>query len=255
MVKLIHGDCIEEMSKLGDNSVDLVVTSPPYDNLRTYNGSLEWNFEIFKKIANELKRLLINGGVIVWVVADAVIKGSETGTSFKQALYFKEIGLNLHDTMIYSKKNYTPLTHRRYEQEWEYMFCFSNGKPKTFNPIMVKCKYAGQTTWGKQKYYKSANGKLTEGPKIRIKDSKIKGNVFKYLTGSTKTGKINHPAMFPYELAADQLNTWSKNGDIVMDPLMGSGTTGVAAKNLNRKFIGIEKEKKYYDIALSRIGE
>lgn len=120
-----------------DNFIDMVLTSPPYDKIRYYNG---FSFP-FEKIANELYRVLKPGGVIVWVVGDATIDGSETGTSFKQALYFKEIGLNIHDTMIYLKNNYLPLTHNRYEQAFEYMFVFSKGKPKTFNKLMVKKVY------------------------------------------------------------------------------------------------------------------
>jgi DNA modification methylase len=131
--KIICGDCLEVMKKIPDGSVDLVLTSPPYDNLRTYNG---YNFD-FEGIAKELHRVTKDGGVIVWVVGDATIKGSETGTSFKQALYFKEIGFNLHDTMIYHKNNYPPLTHNRYEQCFEYMFVFSKRYLKSFNPIMV----------------------------------------------------------------------------------------------------------------------
>ena len=144
MQQLILGDCITEMQKMDDCCVDLTVTSPPYDNLRTYAGTLDWNFDIFKQVADELYRITKDGGVVVWVVGDATIKGSETGTSFRQALYFKEIGFNLHDTMIYQKSNYMPLTHNRYEQAFEYMFVFSKGKLKTFNPLLKDNKSAGE---------------------------------------------------------------------------------------------------------------
>ena len=130
------GDCLDVMKLIPSNSVDMVLTSPPYDELRNYNKTLEWSFDVFKKVADELKRILKDNGVIIWVVGDSTTNGSESGTSFKQALYFKEIGLNLYDTMIYRKLNFMPLTHKRYEQEFEYMFCFSKGVPKTFNPIM-----------------------------------------------------------------------------------------------------------------------
>lgn len=147
---LICGDCKEELKNINDNYVDLTITSPPYDNLRKYNG-YEFDFE---NIAKEIYRVTKDGGVLIWIVADSTKNGSESGTSFKQALYFKEIGFNLHDTMIYKKINYVPLNHNRYEQEFEYMFCFSKGKPKTFNPIKIPCKYAGQENWGKPTYYK-----------------------------------------------------------------------------------------------------
>lgn len=161
--------------------------------------------------------------------------------------------MKLHDTMIYRKKNYTPLSHRRYEQEFEYIFCFVKGRLKTFNPIMVNCKYAGQETWGKSRYYKTSSDTLTAGKKRVISDKKIKGNIFEYTTGSTKTGKIKHPAVFPLELAIDQIKSWSNVGDVVFDPFMGSGTTGVACKKINRKFIGIEKVEDYFNIASERI--
>ena len=247
---LLHGDCLELMKDIPDNSIDMILTSPPYDNIKNYNNNLHWDFN---NTANEINRLLKSGGVNIWVVGDQTKKGSETGTSFKQALYFMELGLKLHDTMIYRKKNYTPLTHRRYEQEFEYMFCFVKGKISTFNPIMVPCKWAGTKTWGESTYYKSASDKLTHRPRKRIGSHKIKGNIFEYVVGSTKTGKIKHPAMFPLKLAEDQVGTWTNENDVVLDMFMGSGTTGIACKNLNRKFIGIEKDDKYFEIAKQRI--
>lgn len=254
-MQLICGDCLEKMRDIPDESIDLVVTSPPYDDLRNYNNTCNWNHDIFKKIANELYRIIKKGGVIIWVVADKTDKGSETGTSFKQALYFKEIGFNLHDTMIYKKLNYTPLTHNRYEQEWEFMFCFSKGKPKTFNPIKIPCKYAGTETWGRSAFYKTNDDKLTRVDKKVINDTKIKGNIFEYRTGSTQTGKIKHPAMFPLDLAKDQIISWTNENDIVLDCFMGSGTVGIACKQLNRNFIGIEIVPEYYEIAKKRIEE
>jgi site-specific DNA-methyltransferase (adenine-specific) len=248
--KVYEGDCLEIMPTLADKSIDLVVTSPPYDNLRTYNGNSAFDFE---GIAKELFRVTKYGGVVVWVVGDATINGSETGTSFRQALYFKEIGFNLHDTMIYRKHNYTPLTHNRYEQEWEYMFCFSKGKPKTFNPIKTPCKYAGQRTWGNPTMYKDNSGELTQINGYVIGDTKIHGNIFSYQVGMAQTGKINHPAMFPEQLATDHILSWSNEGDIVLDPFAGSGTTGVACINTNRKFILIEKDPTYCEIIRKRI--
>jgi len=253
MHKLLNGDCLEVLKSLDANSVDLVVTSPPYDNIKNYNKSNAWSFDIFKKAAIELVRVIKNGACIVWVVADQTCNGSESGSSFRQALYFKEIGLNIHDTMIYKKLNYTPLTHRRYEQEFEFIFVLSKGKPTTFNPIMVPCKYAGTSTWGSPKYYKTSDDFLTKTKPQIINSEKIKGNIFEYRTGSLKTGKIKHPAMFPLELALDQINSWSNTGDTVLDPFMGSGQTGIAAKKIGRKFIGIEKEKEYFEIATARV--
>ena len=239
------------MAKMDAGSVDLTVTSPPYDNLRTYEGSLQWNEGIWKQVLEGLYRVTKEGGVVVWVVGDATIKGSETGTSFKQALYAMECGFNLHDTMIYKKTNYVPLTHKRYEQEFEYMFVFSKGKPKAFHPIRVECKTKGSKTDKSTFYQTSDQCKPTaKHGAERVADTKQKGNVWSL---STNAGAKGHPAQFPEQLAHDHIISWSNECDTVFDPFMGSGTTGLASKDLNRDFIGIEKVEKYYDIATARI--
>ena len=253
-MSLYKGDSSEILKTFDSNLVDMVITSPPYDDLRNYHNSISWGFDVFQSVADELYRVVKDGGVVVWVVADKTDNGSETGTSFKQALYFKEIGFNIHDTMIYRKINYVPLTHNRYEQEFEYMFCFSKGKPKTFNPIKVPCKYAGTETWGNPSFYKSDADDLTPTPKTIINDTKIKGNIFAYKTGSsTDSSNYKHPAMFPLDLAKDQIISWSNPKDIVLDCFMGSGTVGVACKELDREFIGIEIADEYFDMARERI--
>lgn len=242
-------DNVKGMKRLGDNTIDMVCTSPPYDNLRTYNG---YSFD-FENVAKELYRVTKQGGVVVWVVGDATIKGSETGTSFRQALYFKEIGFNLHDTMIYRKTNPMPMSGVRYAQCFEYMFILGKGKPKTFNPIKEPCRYAGKQNFGKRTIYTKddSNKELT---RKTIKDEKIKDNIFSYYVGSLKdSAKINHPAMFPKELAHDHIISWSNEGDIVLDCFMGSGTTAVAALQLGRKYIGFEISQEYVDIANKRI--
>ncbi len=128
MIELHNMDCMEYMKGLEDNAFDLTVTSPPYDNLRTYKDSLEWSEDIWKAIIKELYRVTKQGGVVVWVVGDATIKGSETGTSFRQALWAMECGFNLHDTMFFEKASRIP-TQDRYYNVIEYMFIFSKGKP------------------------------------------------------------------------------------------------------------------------------
>ena len=245
--QIIHGDCLIEMHKIPDKSIDLTVTSPPYDNLRTYNG---YTFD-FKGIAKELYRVTKDGGVVVWVVGDATVKGSETGTSFKQTLYFKEIGFNLHDTMIYRKINYIPLTHNRYEQEFEYMFVFSKGKPKIFKPIMVECKTKGSKTNGRTFYQTNSQNTPTEGHKNdAVKKYKQKGNVWEVPTNASTKG---HPAMFPEKLAEDHILSWSNERDTVLDPMAGSGTTLKMAKKNNRNYIGIEISQEYIDIINKRL--
>lgn len=249
-------DCLKGLTRIADGLVDLTVTSPPYDNLRTYNGNVEqWNFEKFQAIAKELYRVTADGGVVVWVVSDATSKGTESGTSFRQALYFKEIGFNLHDTMIYQKANYIPLTHNRYEQSFEYMFVFSKGKPKTFNPIMVPCKGAGKM----ESYGSGRRSQLDKNQAMRApegitykatKEEKIHPNIFTYTCGGSKTG---HPAVFPQQLAEDHVLSWSNKDDLVLDPFMGSGTTAIACINNGRNFLGFELDPQYYSLAINRI--
>ena len=262
MIDLRHGDCLDVMKTIPDGSVDLVVTSPPYDNLRTYNGNIEqWNFEKFKNIAKELYRIIKKGGVVIWVIGDATIKGSETGTSFKQALYFKDLGFNLHDTMIYEKNTSTfpaRKTGIRYTQIFEYMFIFSKGKPKTVNLICdKKNKWGGVTTWGAS-WNRNSNDELVKGDKkTTIAEYSPRNNIWLYKIGrgsdKGKGGVKNHPAVFPLDLAKDHILSWSNEGDVVLDPFMGSGTTGVASINTNRNFIGIELSEEYYNIAKERI--
>ncbi len=244
------GDCLKLMKEIDDNIIDLTVTSPPYDNLREYKGfSLD-----FKKIAKELFRITKPGGVLVWVVGDATNKGTESGTSFTQALYFKEIGFNLHDTMIYAKENPIPQNHNRYEQTFEYMFVFSKGKPNTFNPIKIETKNAGKEfDWGNRKTVMDKNQCRRDrgSEKITVKPTKTKGNIWYYPVGGGKTG---HPAVFPEKLAYDHIISWSNEGDLVFDPFVGSGTTCKMAKSLNRDFLGFDICEEYVKIAKENIG-
>lgn len=245
--QIINADCMDILKQLPDKCIDLVVTSPPYDNLRTYNGTLEWNFEIFQNIAKELARVLKDGGVIVWIVADATINGSETGTSFRQALYFKELGLNLHDTMIWSKPNAMPQVDKtRYTQSFEYMFVFSKGKPKTTHIGTILTKYAG-------KLIKRKNYNIENIDKSRInltKEYRTDFNIQNFNLGERSFG---HPAIFPILLAKKHILSWSNENDIILDPFSGSGTTAVACHNLKRRFICIEKDKDYFNASVERL--
>ena len=244
---LFNESNLDTMKRMSDNFIDLTVTSPPYDGLRTYNG---YSFP-FENIAKELYRITKDGGVVVWVVGDATVKGSESGTSFRQALYFKEIGFNLHDTMMYRKINYIPLTHNRYEQEFEYMFIFSKGKPKTFNPIMVECKTKGSKTNGRTFYQTNSQNIPTEGHKNdAVKEYKQRGNVWEV---PTNAGAKGHPAQFPEQLANDHIISWSNEGDIIYDPFAGSGTTGKMAILNKRKCIMSEISSEYCDIIKKRL--
>jgi site-specific DNA-methyltransferase (adenine-specific) len=256
-VKLMHGDCLELMKEIPDGSVDLTVTSPPYDNLRTYNGNIDqWSFEKFKAIAKELYRVAADGGVIVWVVADATINGSETGTSFRQALWFKECGFNLHDTMIWRKPNAGSIgSLNRYENVFEYMFVFSKGKPKNTNIIKDRTnKRHGELQHGSIRQKDGTVRKTTQYGKREIAQFGRRHNVWDVVPCKSPKERL-HPAPFPEQLAKDHIVSWSNEGDTVLDPFMGSGTTGVACVNTGRRFIGMELDKGYFDIAVNRIAE
>jgi site-specific DNA-methyltransferase (adenine-specific) len=233
------------MHEIPDASVDLVVTSPPYDNLREYKG-YSFNFEA---IAEQLVRVLTPGGVIVWVVGDATVKGSETGTSFKQALHFMILGLNLHDTMIWCKPNPVPTQSTRYQASTEYMFVFSKGKPKTTNILKEPAVRVGVK---EQKHRARLSDHSDNGEGMyTTAPEKIRSNFWLVAVGGGKAS--GHPAVFPLKLATDHVISWSNPGDLVLDPFLGSGTTGVACANTGRKFIGIEQSWEYFKIAADRI--
>ena len=239
--KIYNTDCVEGMKLLDDECIDLTVTSPPYDNLRTYNG-FSWDFE---SVAKELYRVTKQGGVVVWVVGDATVNGSETGTSFKQALYFKEVGFNLHDTMIWVKQNPIPQIKRtRYTNAFEYMFVFSKGFPKTCNYLKEPCKNAGKDMSKSSYKNYSANDQNDRKNKDKIVNKeKILSNVWTIKIGNgSGSDKISfkHPATFPEELAYKHILSWSNEGDAVLDPFVGSGTTAKMALLNNRNYIGFE---------------
>lgn len=255
--ELIHGDCLEEMKKIPDGSVDLTVTSPPYDNLRTYNGNNAlWGEHVWKAVIQDLFRVTKHGGVVVWVVGDATIKGSETGTSFKQALWAKECGFNLHDTMIYQKDNPPPVGgNSRYYQAFEYMFVLSRGLPELHAIRRTRRnKYNDKRTERVKAFTRSRDGGFIKKKVSLTGDVKI-DNVWKYVVGGGNSVEYGtgHPAGFPEKLAHDHILSWSSEGDTVLDPFMGSGTTGKMAKQLGRSFIGIELDPSYYEIAKKRI--
>lgn len=262
--KIYNEDCLITLSKVSDNTIDLTVTSPPYDNLRTYNNYISgkktefngYSFD-FENIAKELYRTTKDGGVVVWVVGDGTEKGSETGTSFRQALFFKEIGFNIHDTMIYMKNNFSNPSSNRYHQIFEYMFVLSKGKPKTFNSIKDrKNVYGGQIgSWGKNTS-RQVDGKMVERKKKVIEEYGQRYNVWTYKT--SKNGQedeiaYQHPAIFPIQLVKDHIISWTNPGDLIFDPFMGSGTTARAAKQSGRTYLGSEISEEYYNLCLDRL--
>jgi len=248
--KIYNENCLDTMAKMPDCFVDLTVTSPPYDNLRDYKG---YTFD-FESIAKELYRVTKHGGVVVWVVGDATIKGSETGTSFKQALYFKEVGFNLHDTMIYSKPNFSAVgaLKTRYAPTFEYMFILTKGKIKTFNPIKDRhCKTAGKRKAGTIRQKDGTTRRMSNEGWIQP----LLGQRFNVWEINPQTSKEGHPAPFPERLANDHIISWSKEGDLIYDPFLGSGTTAKMAILNNRKYIGSEISEEYTILSRQRISD
>ena len=248
------------MKEIPDGSVDLTVTSPPYDNLRSYNGNnVKWGEHVWRQVLSELYRVTRQGGVVVWVVGDATIKGCETGTSFKQALHAISCGFNLADTMIYHKTDiaFPRHQHKKYPSSFEYMFVFSKGKINKFNIIRDReNKCSGVTMTGT---VRNSDGtvKASRANGKKVSEFGCRSNVWGFSTGYNKSSSdksaFKHPAIFPEKLAQDHIASWSNCDDIVLDPFMGSGTTGVACVKLNRKFIGIEIDENYFNIAQERI--
>ena len=260
--KVLCGDSKEVLKSIPDNSIDLTLTSPPYDKIRNYNG-FSFSHENFLDIAEQLFRVTKKGGVVVWVVGDSVEKGSETGTSFRQALGFIDKGFKLHDTMIFEKNTSSfpaRSTSKRYTQIFEYMFVFCKGKIKTGNLICDKPnKWAGHTNWGQQTQ-RGKDGKLKKSKDIKpVPDFSPRNNIWRYVVGKGFNSKDEeshkHPAIFPEQLAIDHILSWSNEGDIVLDPFLGSGTTAKIAKKLNRTYVGIEMSEEYCQLARSIIAK
>ena len=242
---IYNEDCLETMKGIPNDFVDLTITSPPYDSLRTYDGYL---FD-FPQVAKSLYEITKPGGVVVWIVGDETTKGSESGTSFRQALGLKEVGFNLHDTMIWRKTNPMPkFKHKRYFDVFEYMFVLSKGQPKTFNPLMQPSKRAGELYDYTAKL--KTTGKVRQKKTFNINSEKYRDNIWEIAVSRNDT---DHPAVFPEKLVSDHILSWSNEGDLVYDPFMGSGTTAIAAKKLNRNYIGSEISQDYCAIAESRL--
>lgn len=254
---IINAKSDEYLKKIPSHSIDMVITSPPYDDLRDYEGKVTWNFEIFKVIAKELFRIMKNGGVVVWVVGDKTKNGNKSLTSYKQALYFQEIGFKMYDIIIYEKTGAGPPHPNRYFNAFEYMFVLSKGKPKTINLLKdKKNKWAGHSTYGKVTR-REKDGSLTNKGKKTVAKYGVRTNIWKYSNGKgfSTSDKIAyaHPAIFPEKLARDHILSWSNPGDIVLDPFGGSGTTGKIANQLERDWILIEAVDDYCNIAKKRI--
>lgn len=250
--KIYLENCLETLGRMPDDFIDLVVTSPPYDGLRSYNG---YSFD-FEAIAKQLFLKIKDGGIVVWIVGDQSVDGSETGTSFRQALFFMQIGFKLHDTMIY-KKNSASLPHpNRYYQCFEYMFVLSKGNPKTVNFILDR-KNKFPERWGKTRKIREKDGSFSERGIYKGEEHGRRFNIWEYKTGFGYSSKdelaFEHPAIFPEQLAADHIYSWSNAGDLVYDPFSGSGTTLKMAHLQARNWIGSEISEYYKSLSEKRI--
>ena len=256
--RIIQAYSNEFLKQLPEDSVDLVVTSPPYDDLRAYGDCAGWSFDVFKIVAEELYRVMKPGGVVVWVIGDKTEKGNKSLTSFRQALYFQEVGFNMYDIIIYEKAGTAPPHPNRYFNAYEYMFVLSKGKPKTIHLLRDRPnKWAGHSTYG-DVTRREQDGSLTNKGKKIVKDFSVRTNVWRYVNGkgfSTRDSiAYEHPAIFPEKLVEDHILSWSDEGDIVLDPFGGSGTTAKIARKLNRRLILIEAVDAYCKIAEERLG-
>ena len=255
--QIINAKSDEKLKEFPSECVDMVITSPPYDDLRDYEGVVAWNFDVFKEIAKDLYRVIKPGGVVVWVIGDKTVKGCKSLTSFKQALFFQEIGFDMYDVIIYEKAGSGPPHPNRYFNSFEYMFVLSKGKPKTINILRDKPnKWAGHSTYG-DVTRREKDGSLTNKGKKVVNEFGVRTNIWRYSNGkgfSTKD-KIayEHPAIFPEKLVEDHIKSWSNPGDIVLDPFGGSGTTAKVAQLLNREWILIDAVEEYCEIAKKRL--
>jgi DNA modification methylase len=253
--KIYHENCIETLARMPDEFVDLTITSPPYDDLRDYNG---YHFPVDEIAASLFDKTKI-GGVVIWVVGDRTINGDETLTSFRHAITFQDAGFRVHDTMLYVKNNPIPSDcGKRYRQAFEYMFCFSKGQPKTFNPITEATKSAGHKITAFRITGKGRGNVPDEDIGRQIKTQRKVSNIFAYNVGtSSSRDKIafQHPAIFPEQLVKDQILTWTDKGDLVYDCFMGSGTTAKAAHQLGRQWLGSEISAEYVKLAATRLSQ
>ena len=245
--KIYTGDCAEVLAGFPDACIDLTVTSPPYDNLRDYEG---FTFD-FEAIANQLFRVTKKGGVVVWVVGDKKENGNESLTSLKQAIYFQSLGFNAHDTMIYRKKNGAMGANNEYLQEFEFMFVFSRGIPKSVNLIRDRKNIvSGKTSTVKTK--SSTGGASKERHIVDYAEFGRRKNIWDYGVGGRQAVGY-HPAPFPEALARDHIISWSNPGNVVLDPMCGSGTTLKMAVQTGRDYVGIDTAAKYVKIAEKRV--
>jgi site-specific DNA-methyltransferase (adenine-specific) len=253
--QIIHNDCVSEMATLPDNCIPLTVTSPPYDKLRRYGGQ-RWSFETFEKVARQLFRLTMPGGVVLWVVQDGTVDGSLTGTSARQWLYFQQIGFDLNSVLILATRGWRSQTSR-YANQFHFGFVLSKGRPRAFHPIRDRINStAGQRLRCSRR---SASGEAvtTYNGDRRLGLHGYRANVWFYDVGGGKSTKdryaSRHEALMPEQMARDLIISWSRPGDLIFDPFCGAATTCKMALLSHRHYLGIEAHALYYRLALRRM--
>lgn len=255
--RIYNADCLEVMDALPEGCVDMTITSPPYDGIRTYEDTHDGLD--YEAVLQGLYRITKQGGVLVWIVADQVINGDETGTSFRQALAAKDVGFKLLDTMIWRKSIRSIGSCNAYWNEFEYMFVFTKGKIRVVNLLKDRPNYKSGQKFTAPVRNRSGEFSSSRNPRL-LGEMGRRGNIWHYATGngcSAPSGSVafEHPAIFPEALVADHVQSWSNIGDLVFDPFMGSGTTAVVARRLDRHYIGAELVEKYADICKRRLAQ
>jgi site-specific DNA-methyltransferase (adenine-specific) len=250
--KIYCMDCLEGMRKLPDDSIDLVVTSPPYDNLRTYKG-----FSVdLHSTGKEAYRVLKDGGIAVMVIQDQTKAFAKTLTSFRLIIdWCDNIGFRLFETIIYRKYGTEGAWWKaRFRVDHEYMPIFLKGKkPQYFNKklLMVPSKHGGEILTGSGN--RRTTGETTKTVTRPINPTKCRGTIWDYLMAGDKDPlKRKHPAPFPDQIPIDFITCFCPPKGIVLDPFIGSGSTAVAAKKLGRHYIGFEITPEYCEIAEQR---
>lgn len=246
-------DCVEGMKKIPDNSVDIVVTSPPYDGIRDYNG---FNFDLHET-GRGLIRILKEGGIVAMVIQDQTKNFGKTLTSFKTIIdWCDNIGFKLFECVIYRKHGSEGAWWtNRFRVDHEYMPIFLKGeKPQYFNKenLKVPSIHGGKVMTGSGS--RRTDGKTNARVTRPINTMKCRGTIWNYLMAGDKDPiKRQHPAPFPDQIPLDFIECFCPPGGVVLDPFMGSGSTAVAAKKLNRKYIGFDTSEEYIKIAHARL--
>lgn len=253
MGHLSIADAIEHASTLASDSVDLVLFSPPYDGVRDYRGN--WTLDL-PALGSELLRVVKDGGFAVMVIADGTKNQRKSMTTFRTAVAWEDAGWSLFESVIYSRDGRPGAWWAtRFRVDHEHILMFYKGKrprPVTHHDgLRVPSKHAGKKWTGTQR--------LTDGTLVKtsatVAADKCRGTIWHYATSNSEGNrtKAKHPATFPDALARDVILALSAPGDVVYDPMMGSGTSVVIAAQEGRRWLGNDFFAEYVEIAQQRL--